>query len=424
MIQYDDFLERLSSIPIFDTHEHLQKEEQALEKEIDFFDLLIPYICDDLLSSGMSKEEWEYINNKTIDLEKRWEVYSKYHQFIENGGYFLTVKRIFKQYGLNEIDLKNIKKISESLSLKRKAGYYSSTLKDLGIKKVNVILGDYKVDEGFDNFSFPQIPTVSKFCPTCFEDLEKIMQYCDCSIKTTEDIKVSIGKLFGIYKRNNIHALKIGSGYVRELDFMEPDEIKAQNQLDAIYNGDKCTLNSRQIDNKYIDYLKVKDLDDFVIWNIMEEAQKLNMIIYIHTGLHAWNFNVPRRSHCDSLVTVISKFPNLKFVLLHCSYPYVEDALLLAKYYPNVFLNLTWVCVIDRIKAKEIINRIFEFIPLNKVALFGGDCFHIESVYGHLQIVKEILAQCLFERIELGNISSEKAIEIATMLLGGTSEIE
>ena len=103
----------------------------------------------------------------------------------------------------------------------------------------------------------------------------------------------------------------------------------------------------------------------------------------------------------------------MSFTLLHCGYPYIDDALLLAKYYPNVHLNLTWVHILDRIKAVELMRRMVELLPVNKVEGFGGDYCCLALTAEHLRIARENIARALSLYVDEGEMSLDEAADIA-----------
>lgn len=141
-------------------------------------------------------------------------------------------------------------------------------------------------------------------------------------------------------------------------------------------------------------------------------AGQYGMNVFFHCGIHAWNGNDPDAAKVSGLRTLIALHPHVRFTLLHAGYPYVDDALLLAKYYPNVTLNLTWLPVLDRPAAVSLIRRMIELLPVNKVEGFGGDYCTLSLAAEHLRMGKETLAEALSFCVDRGEMTLDEAIGI------------
>jgi|GEM_PF-2728826 len=413
MIDFTGFLAEISRLPVFDTHEHFLPESELTENPPDFFDLLFPYVCDDLMSAGMSGDKLKSLRDRNLSFHRRWAIFESYYSYVRHGSYFRALRKSLTAMGMSDFDEAGALALSGYLSEHCKIGCYQKLAAELGIVKTNVILDDYRLVKGYDSEQFACIPTLSMFCPANRSDISRIEEICHQPVNELLDLDKALENLFLDYEKQNIHAIKLGSAYVRELDFKEGDPILAAKVLSDLKNGLACRKNSLQLDEKIVDFEQIKPLDDYLIWKILTLAQWKKFDVHIHTGLHAWNHNVPTRCHADSLHRIISSFPNIRFVLLHAGIPYIEDALLLAKYYPNVILNLTWTHIIDRVKTQELIERILEMIPVNKVQGFGGDYLYPQNVRGSLEMARENIAAVLFKKIVDKEMTQGEAIQVA-----------
>ena len=82
----------------------------------------------------------------------------------------------------------------------------------------------------------------------------------------------------------------------------------------------------------------IKAFQDFLFFQICRNAAELDLPVQIHTGM-----GQGRRTNALWLQEVIQKNPQTRFVLLHGSYPWVEDIPALVRLYPNVFADLCWL---------------------------------------------------------------------------------
>ncbi len=417
MITYVDFLAEISRLPVYDTHEHFMPESELAENSPDFFDLLFPYICDDLMSAGMSGDALKSLRDRNLPFHRRWVIFESYYPYIRHGSYFRALNKSLTAMGMSNFDEAGALALNRYLTEQCKIGCYQKLAAELGIVKTNVILDDYRLAEGYDSDLFACIPTLSMFCPANSNDINRIEDICHQPVNELRDLDKALENLFLDYEKHNIRAIKLGSAYVRELDFKEGDPVNAAQVLLDLKNGMACRKNSLQLDEKIVDFERIKPLDDYLIWKILTLAKLRKFDVHIHTGLHAWNYNNPTRCHADRLQHVISSFPDIRFVLLHAGIPYIDDALLLAKYYPNVILNLTWTHIIDRVKTQELIERILEMIPVNKVQGFGGDFLYPQNVRGNLEMARENIAAVLFKKITAKEMTYAEAIQVAASWL-------
>ena len=79
----------------------------------------------------------------------------------------------------------------------------------------------------------------------------------------------------------------------------------------------------------------------------------------------------------------------MNFVIPHAGYPFFEEVILLVKYYPNAYLNMTWDHIIEREMSINLMKSYIEMFPANKIHAFGGDYFYPQKIAGHLIFAKE-----------------------------------
>jgi predicted TIM-barrel fold metal-dependent hydrolase len=69
----------------------------------------------------------------------------------------------------------------------------------------------------------------------------------------------------------------------------------------------------------------------------------------------------------------IQKFPETRFVLLHCSYPWIEDISLLVSNHPNVYPDLSWVPLLSTQAATTLLHH---SLNVRLLTAFVGDAIH------------------------------------------------
>ena len=145
------------------------------------------------------------------------------------------------------------------------------------------------------------------------------------------------------------------------------------------------------------------------------DAHKIPM--QIHTGLHAGNGNFIENSRPVHLTNLFFLYPQVKFDLFHIGYPYQGELSVLAKLFPNVYVDLCWAHIVSPGATRRALQDFLETVPVNKIFGFGGDYRYPELSYAHAKMARRNIALTLAERVESGFCTEDEALEIAHMLL-------
>jgi len=89
---FRDLIRMTDGLPLFDTHEHIERDQQGRYYGSDLFDLVKNtfYLWADLVSSGMPAEPWAPNEN---DDEKKWQVLRQYLPNVVASGYYRGIVR-------------------------------------------------------------------------------------------------------------------------------------------------------------------------------------------------------------------------------------------------------------------------------------------------------------------------------------------
>jgi len=407
-------LRNIEALPVIDSHEHFRTETGYLNATPDFFDLLSPYVVDTLMAAGMSHPEWQRLCDKNRSLEERWSLLCSRLPDIRHTNTFRALEISMEElYGLSIKSCGDIQEISKSLREDMRPGIFDRVLKTRHIVKSCTFVEPFGTAAYRDSFVEP-IPTVSDFIPRDIEGIELIERWTGIRVRNLDSLGQAIDSLFDYYRTNRIRALKFGSGYRRVLDFAQPDSIGAERILNKIIcaktRGDDLMLGRRGQTMSSDDVLL---LDDWISERFFSLAEDADMPVIFHVAMHAWLANNPEYAHAHYLTDMLFRHPRLRVEILHSGAPFVDEAILLARYFPLVSLNLTWTHVIDRSICRKAVRSFVEALPVSKVTAFGGDCFFPQQVPGHLKIARENLAHGLLPLIEDSTLTSEAAVDIA-----------
>ena len=162
---------------------------------------------------------------------------------------------------------------------------------------------------------------------------------------------------------------------------------------------------------------EARPLQDYVIHQIIRAAIDHNVPVQIHTGLQEGNENILTNSNPMHLVNLFIEYREAKFDLFHGGYPYMGEALSLAKNFANVFLDLCWLHIISPSAGARMLHEAIETVPANKIFAFGGDFLIPEGAYGHSVLARQIVSQVLAEKVSDGYLTEDEALRLARLIL-------
>jgi hypothetical protein len=215
-------------------------------------------------------------------------------------------------------------------------------------------------------------------------------------------------------KKNGAVAIKFEAAYLRSLDFGPAEPLQSVQQVYAHFIKGDVPLTH--------DYTRLQNV---LFRYIAREAGRLGLPVHIHTGGGCGSYFVLMGSNPALLESVLND-PSLRktnFVLLHGGAgPFTKYVnYLLMK--PNVYADFseqTWL--ISTRKLSENIRDLLEWYP--EKAMFGTDLYpntpeiNWEEIgWQTTQSAREALAIALTEMMQDGEITRERAIELAHMVL-------
>jgi len=410
---YTELLRNIETLPIIDSHEHFRTEAEYRDEKPDFFDLLSPYVVDTLLAAGMPLSEWRRLTDKNCGLEARWSLLEARLPDIRHTNTLRALEISMEElYGLSVKSCEDIREISQRLRADMRSGLFDRVLKPVHIVKACTFVSPFGTADSRDAFVEP-IPTVSDFIPRDIEGIELIERWTGIRVRDLESLGRAVDALFEYYRVNRIKALKFGSGYRRVLDFAQPDRVEAERVLDKIVcaktRGDDLMLGRR---SRTVSMDEALPLDDWISERFFSLAEDTGMPVIFHVAMHAWLANNPEYAHAHYLTDMLFRHPRLRVEILHSGAPFIDEAILLARYFPLVTLNLTWAHVIDRSICRKAIRSFVEALPVSKITAFGGDCFFPQQVPGHLKMARENLALGLLPLVEESRLTMNEAVDI------------
>ena len=123
-------------------------------------------------------------------------------------------------------------------------------------------------------------------------------------------------------------------------------------------------------------------------------------------------------SHSDPslLSNLFLEYPDVDFDIFHIGYPYQHVVSVLAKNFPNVYIDMCWAHVISPRASVDALVEWVDSVPVNKISAFGGDYRFVDGVYGHQYLARVNVSKALAKTVEDGVLDVDRAKEIAGML--------
>ncbi len=411
---YNNFRTKIKNLKKIDTHEHYPSEKYMDISPRDFFDYFLPYICDNLLTAGMKPESWVSLTNKRLTFEQRWEIFEPFLEDIKHTTYFRALMKTFRDcYGMQEITKDEAIKVSKKLNDENKPGMYEKINKRNNIEMVFAFVQWNMAHIGEDKEMMP-VPTTSDVSIRSLANIKALSEYTGIVIYSFETLLLAVKTLIDSYHDKGYRAIKFGSAYRRKLDYEPVTAHEAEKVFNYILsekvNGDSKMCGSP---TAMLTIEQAKPLDDYLTSYMVGLAGERNMPVFFHAGIHAWNENNVEAIHVACLESLIRRHPATTFILLHCGMPFIDDAIMLSKYFANVHLNMTWCYIIDKEQSKLCIRKFIELLPISKISAFGGDYSNPQQVYGHLEFAIDTISEVLWSLVEKNEMTEDEALIIA-----------
>lgn len=415
-----ELYKEICKIEIVDAHEHLPPEKIYLKNEYSGLNYFAGYIRNDLVSAGLSQKFKEGMREPGYrSVSEWWPIIKPYWNMVKDGTYARVARITAKKlYGIDEINDSSIEKLAEAVRNDNTPGLYKRILKDkCNIKTVVSCINRQKVINAYDESNTDNEAPVFKLITRLespvdlsgqndnpFHELE---QMTGNKISTLDNfVDASIKRLYLLKRISRIVGFKIHVPISLEYDYHTANEL-----FKKIRSGKFETTKTNSSKN-IIKYSDNNSLNNYLLARLIGAAGELDLPVAVHTGV--WGDF--RDKDPKYMIDVALRYPDVKFDVFHLGIPMVRDAAMIGKNFPNVMLNLCWSHIVSQRMTASVLAEILDMVPVNKIIAFGGDykC-SIQKVYGHLVMARETVASVLSERIESGEMSEERALEIAQM---------
>jgi len=420
-------LDHIMDIPVVDCHDHLcgpQRDQNGFHIE-PILMLITPYLVSDIWSAGASDEEIELLQSKDASTDEKWPIFNRLWSSTKHTTFSRITKLMLKEfYNIEELTRPALDKIMEQRAVYDHSNYLK-ILEDAGIKAV---IADVLMQMSWEGpvtdryFSNPvlkkylegKLPMPDMWHPVFplpfFHEIRHhefilfISTISGSKITSLAEYEEAVFNLIKNSKEHGVVALKDQSAYVRVISY----DLPPRSHAEKIFN--KLLIGPRNL----LSWPQVKPLGDYLFHQYMRFARELHLPVQIHTGYVAGIRNRVDKANAVHLASVLELHSDVQFDLFHGNWPYMGDLLFLAKNYPNVYIDLCWLSVIDPLYSQELIKHAIMTVPHIKIHAFGGDyTLSPEFVAAHLELKRVVIANALSDLVEHNWLEEHDAIQVA-----------
>jgi len=394
----------IQETPLVDSHEHLASEAEYLEGGKDVLRAVFPhYTISDLWAAGASKEALDRLQDvKDPDVAARFEGVREAWERIQYTGYgdasCLVAGEI---YGIDEMTGEAFALAQANLA-RPEPGDRLALLKDqanLDHVQIDAFSWTCEPDPAGPDFFLHDL-SVYPFAAG-EPNLSELYTQFNVQVSGADSLREAIAAVFD---RNGPRAIAVKTqhAYARTLSWQDRTDAEADLIVRKLAAG--LTL----------DESEKLCLGDWCLARSMECAERHGLPVKIHTGYMAGNDVMDLdRTRPSKLCSLISKFPGVRFVLMHTGYPYGGELASMAKHFRNVYADLCWAWAVDPLSTVDFVRRMIHTCPTHKLFAFGGDTFYPEATVAFAVQAREGLTKALQAEIDAGVMAEPAAIKLA-----------
>jgi hypothetical protein len=228
-----------------------------------------------------------------------------------------------------------------------------------------------------------------------------------------EYLKTVVTPALERHKQGGAVAEKFEVAYLRPFGFDKVEQAAAAKVYMSFANGSSSPPDA--------DY---KALQDYLFRFIVSECGRLGLAVHIHSAAGAGSYFDVSGGNPLRLESLFNdpELRKTKFVLVHGGWPYTRDITpLLSK--PNVFLDYSiQPLLLTAPTVAQSLREWLEYVP--EKVLFGTDAYPYSEALGWEESAwisakrgREALAIALTQMMRDGEISRERAVQLARMVL-------
>jgi predicted TIM-barrel fold metal-dependent hydrolase len=400
----------IATIPVIDTHEHLPNEADRLKQSVDFYTLFSHYCAGDLVASGAPADTMAKLGDPNVPAPEKWALFEPWYRYVADGSYarcaHLAMQRFYRVDRLASV--KDAEKLTERIRAANKPGLYRKVLKDA----CGIVTGLNNGGTGVDREFFTPVRFVSELAEVgALDRIRAVEKESGRACTSLARYVQAIGDILEAEKARGLKGVKLGFAYTRPLHFASVPAADAERVFNRVFDE------SQGWRAACLGYDETRPLQDYLVHQLAALAGDLDLTAVFHTGIQAGNENHLDNGRPERLWNLLRRYRKTRFDIFHIGLPWVEEAGMLAKYFPHVWVDFAWAHAISPEIAARALKIYVDMVPRNKVLGFGGDYAVVEKVYGHLELARDNIARALAGKVAEGALDPARAVAWARALL-------
>lgn len=411
----------VDSVRMIDTHEHQVSEKYWLENEYSLFSWFIQpwfpqYAGGDMVSAGLSYADLEKLRDKSMPMDKRWELVSPWWPFARTTGFGQSIRLAARDiYGVDAINDSTWAELNRRIIDSHKPGHYRRVL--YGMSGIDVIILDRNVRaDPYVHSDFvkpdvrPRVALVKRFDDTFIrltpDSLGLIERDWGQRVDDLDELLRALDERFDWMERTGVYVgVKCAMAYNRIVHYEDAPRATAEKIFYRIRGGEKVGDAER------------RPFEDFMLNQVARRVGERGLVMQVHAGILAGGSGNVTRTNVTHMNSLFARHPSTKFAVFHGSFPYMGELAAIAKNFPNVYVDNCWMPIISPSQTREWMHSWIETVPLNKLMGYGGDYNFPDGSYGHSLVARHILAEVLTDKVREGYFSEEEAAWAARRIL-------
>ncbi len=390
-------VDAMAQMPVVDAHEHLPAESERVESDVDVFTLFGHYTHNDLITAGMTREQYDRLQDPSEDLHKRWRVLEPFYYATRHTSYTRAARLAAQRfYGL-DIAADTYDEITARMKAANTPGIYRRVLADACNIRVALTQNGTVRDDSHE-LLLPVLPLASVSYAGNAAGLRASAERLGLELSRLDDCDAIMEAQIAEHSR----AGNVGYKHASQ-DLLQPTRAEAAREFGAMLCGREH--NARVV-------------ADWLTHRAMDIVGDAGLPIAVHCGLIWTNWHDYRERHPRHMLPTALAHRDTRFDLYHAGIPWVRETGVLAKGMPNCWLNMCWCHIISQRMSVSTLDEWLDLVPVTKILGFGGDYSRpVEKIYGHLVMAREDIAEVLAGRIERGTMTYTEAVEAARLML-------
>lgn len=412
--------------PIVDTHEHLVEESSRLRPVTDedraspfSFNirwrqkglgvLFSHYMDSDLVVAGMPEADLQVLWDPDAEPGDKWRRAKPYWERAKNTGYGLNVREsLLALFGEGDITDGNWEALDGKLRALVKPGFHDLVLRqvsNIDHCQVNSLETEPFMETGepdllLQDIAFSSIANVG--------NVDALAERMSRDIATIDDWEEAIAWAFDQWGPKAV-AAKSNQAYNRPLDYALVSKDEARGAFERLRKGGGAVRDG--------DW---KAVSDYSFHESVRHATRHGLPVKLHTGYYAGHNGMPLsrlRTNASDMCALCAAHRDARFVFMHITYPYQDEAIAVAKHYSNAWIDMCWAWAVNPAASLRFLKEFLVAAPANKVFPFGADYGVAELVPGHGRMARRGIARALAELVDEGWLHHGQCEGIARRLL-------